>query len=95
VLSKRVIVVVWAALDASLVGAEGGFDACEVDKREGCDVRVGVAPGAVEAVAAVVADVFVFEFGEPIILVIVTVSEGGWFRELGSGSESSSPFSNC
>jgi hypothetical protein len=28
-------------------------------------------------------------------LVIVTVSEGGWFRELGSGSESSSPFSNC
>jgi hypothetical protein len=92
-LSKSMVVVVWAALDALLVDAEGGFDACEVDEREGCDVRVGVGPGAVEAVAAIVANVLVFEFGEPIVLVIVAVSEGGWMRELGSGS--SSPFSSC
>lgn len=54
--------------------AEADFDAREVDEREGCDVRVS---DAVDVVTAVVADVATLEFGEPIVLVIIAVSDGG------------------
>jgi hypothetical protein len=75
------------------VGAEGLFDACKVDEREGCDVRVVVVPGAVDVVAAVVVIFVVLEIGEPIVLVIVAVSEGDWLDA--PGSESSSLFTCC